>query len=149
MKLTKSSPFSQLLAIRHLDERNLVLAAQRHDELLVRFLLARLVEHAHVRLAAVERLAGLAQAARQSVVDQRNLQHALERVQDGHLALAGGGIGADFDFVGGRDGGGWLFSVRLERGVLVLGDGGEVERVSYHVCFFDVGFSSKSSGSFT
>lgn len=43
---------------------------------------------------------------------QGELQDTLEGVENGHLAFAGGGIGADFDFVGGGDGGGGLFYVR-------------------------------------
>jgi len=50
-----------------------VLAAQSDDELLVRLLLARLVEHAHVRLATVEGLGGFAETARESVVDESEL----------------------------------------------------------------------------
>ena len=100
-----------------------MLAAQRHDQLLVRLLLARLVEHAHVGLATVERLARFAQTAGQAVVDERRLQDALERVEHRHAAgLAVGGIGGDFDFVCGLHlfaaGVGGLFSVRL------LGDEG-------------------------
>lgn len=89
-----------------------MLGAQGDDELLVRLLLARLVEHAHVRLAAVERLGRLAQAARQAVVDQRQLEHALERVQDRHLA--GRGVRGHLDLLLLLlDGGSGLFSVRL------------------------------------
>lgn len=91
-----------------------MLGAQGDDELLVSLLLAALVEHAHVRLAAVEGLGGLAETARQTVVDQSDLEHALERVQDRHLAAGAGGRG-DFDLIGGGDGGvgSGLFSVRL------------------------------------
>lgn len=90
-----------------------MLGAQGDDELLVSLLLAALVEHAHVRLAAVEGLGGLAETARQTVVDQSDLEHALERVQDRHLA-ARAGVRGDFDLIGGDGGvGGGLFSVRL------------------------------------
>jgi hypothetical protein len=112
-KRTKTSPLAELLAIGDLDERDLVLGAQGNDELLVGLLLAGLVEHAHVRLAAVERLGRLAQAARQSVVDQRQLEHALERLEHRHLALTRG-IGGNFDLGGRADLGlGIVFSVRL------------------------------------
>ena len=107
-KLTETSPLAELLAVGDLDERDLVLAAQSDDQLLVRLLLAGLVEHAHVGLAAVESLASLAQAAGESVVDQRDLEHALERVKDRHAAGRGGG--RDFDFTG-IDGG--IFYIRL------------------------------------
>jgi hypothetical protein len=89
-----------------------VLAAERYNELLVRLLFARLVEDAHVCLATIEGLAGLAQTARKTVVDERELEDALERLEDAHLALAGGGIGADLDLLGGGDGN-VVFSVRL------------------------------------
>ena len=114
VKLTETSPLAELLAIGDLDERDLVLGAQGHDELLVGLLLARLVEDAHVSLAAVEGLGGLTQTTGKAVVDQRKLEHALESLKNAHLAGAGGGIGADFDLGGGRDLGlSIVFSVRL------------------------------------
>lgn len=96
-----------------------MLAAQRHDEFLVRLLLARLVQHAHVGLAAVERLAGFAEAARQAVVDQGDFQHAFQGVEHRHAAGLAAAVGGDFDFVGGRDVLWGLFSVRLLKGGLV------------------------------
>lgn len=91
-----------------------MLGAESNNELLVGLLLARLVEDAHVSLAAVEGLGGLAQTTGESVVDERELQHALESLKDGHLPGAGGGIGADFDLGGrGNLGLGIVFSVRL------------------------------------
>ena len=94
--------------------------AQGHDELLVGLLLTVFVEHAHVGLPPVERLTSLAQAAGQAVVDQRQLEHTLESLDDAHLALRGGGVGSDLDLVGGGHGRGGLFSVRLS-GRSVLG----------------------------
>jgi hypothetical protein len=111
--LTETSPLSELLAIGDLDEGDLVLGAQSDDQLLVGLLLARLVQDAHVRLSPVERLAGLAQTASKTVVDEGELEDALERLEDGHLAFACGGIGADFDLTGIGDWGLRLFSVRL------------------------------------
>ena len=91
-----------------------MLRAERNNELLVGLLLASLVEDAHVSLAAVEGLGSLAQTAGKTVVDERELQHALESLKDGHLPGAGGGIGADFDLGGrGNLGLGIVFSVRL------------------------------------
>ena len=96
-----------------------MLRAKRNNKLLVRLLLARLVQDTHVRLATVERLGRLAQTAGQAVVDQSDLENTLEGVQYGHAAASG--VGVDFDFVG--VGGdlladflGWLFYIRL-RGV--------------------------------
>lgn len=66
----QTGPLAQHLSVRHLDQGDLVFRAQRDDQLLVRLLLARLVEHAHVRLASVERLGRLAQTAGETVVDQ-------------------------------------------------------------------------------
>jgi hypothetical protein len=107
-KRTETSPLAELLAIGDLDERDLVLGAQGDDELLVGLL-----------LAAVERLGRLAQAARQSVVDQRQLEHALECLEHRHLALTRG-IGGNFDLGGRADLGlGIVFSVRLLGGGLV------------------------------
>lgn len=91
-----------------------MLGAKRHNQLLVGFLLAALVEHTHVRLATVQRLGRLAESARKSVVDQRDAQNALQSVQDGHLARGVAAVGADLDLIGGDGGvGGGLFSVRL------------------------------------
>jgi hypothetical protein len=65
----KPGPFAQLLAVGHLDERDLVLRAQRHHQLLVRLFLARFVQHTHVRLAPVEGFGGFAQATGKPVMD--------------------------------------------------------------------------------
>jgi len=112
--LAQPSPLAQLLPIRHLDQRNLVLAAQRHDQLLVRLLLTRLIEHAHVGLATIEGFAGFAEATGQAVVDESDLEDSLEGVDDAHGAGLGAAIGGDLDLLGGRDffGCGGLFSVR-------------------------------------
>lgn len=98
VQLTKSGPLAELLAVGNLDQGDLVLGAQGDHELLVGLLLAGLVEHAHVRLSSVQGLGGLAQAAGETVVHQSELEDALERVEDGHLAL-GGGIAGDFDLL--------------------------------------------------
>lgn len=92
-----------------------MLRAKRHNQLLVRLLLAALVEHTHVRLATVQRLGRLAESARKPVVDQRDAQNALQCVQHGHLARGVAAVSADLDLVGGGDGGVGLglFSVRL------------------------------------
>jgi len=102
-----------------------MLATQRNHQLLVRLLLAPLVQHAHMRLAAIERLAGFAQAAREPVVDQGELENAFEGVEHAHLRTAARGGGGDFDFGGGGGGGGGggLFSVRLGEGGLAGGLG--------------------------
>jgi hypothetical protein len=113
VNLAETSPLAELLAIRDLDERNLVLGAQGNDELLVRLLLAGLVENAHVRLATVEGLGRLAQTAGKSVVDEGELENALERLEHAHLALTAGCIGRDLDLGGRADLGlGIVFSVR-------------------------------------
>lgn len=111
-RLTETGPLAELLAIRDLDQRDLVLVAQSNDELLVGLLFAGLVEDAHVSLATVEGLGRLTQATGKAVVHEGELQDTLESVQNGHLAL-GGGIGRDFDLFG--DFGGVLFYVRLGR----------------------------------
>jgi hypothetical protein len=107
-----------------------VLAAKRNNKLLVGLLLACLVQDAHVCLATVEGLGGLTQAAGESVVDESELENTLERLKDGHLALAASGIGRDLDLGGRADLGlGVVFSVRLlgvrlAHVVLWIGDGG-------------------------
>jgi len=125
-ELTKPSPLAQLLPIRYLDQRDLVLATQCHDQLLVCLLFASLVEDAHVGLAAVERFACFTEAARETVVDESDLEDALQGIKDGHASrLAGAVIGRNFDILGRGNllvgSGGWLFSVRLGR--LLVGVG--------------------------
>lgn len=92
-----------------------MLPAQRHHQLLIRLLFAVLVQHAHVRLAAVERLGGFAETAGETVVDEGEFEDAFQRFENGHLARWAAARG-DFNvlIVGGGDGGGGLFSVRLE-----------------------------------
>ena len=113
-----------------------MLPAQRNHQLLVRLFFTALVQHAHVRLSPIQRLAGFPQATCQAVVNKRELQDTLQSLEDGHLRRPRGGGGGDFDFIGafGRGGGRWLFSVRLfsETSVLVgcadgMIDGGEWE----------------------
>jgi len=94
IQCTKPSPFSQLLPIGNFNQGDLVFGAQSLDELLVRLLLATLVEHGHVGLATIQRLARLAEAAGEAVVDKRMPEDSLECFLDGHLAL-GGAIGRD------------------------------------------------------
>lgn len=89
-----------------------MLGAERNNELLVCLLLASLVQHAHVRLATVKGLGSLTETAGKTVVDESELENALERLKDGHLALSGGGIGGYLDLLGGDDGL-VIFSVRL------------------------------------
>lgn len=86
--------------------------AQSLHELLIRLLLAALVEHGHVGLATIQRLARLAEAAGKTVVDERMPEDPLECFLDGHLAL-GGAIGRDLDLVGGFDRGDFFSCVRL------------------------------------
>jgi hypothetical protein len=112
-KLTETGPLAELLAIRDLDERDLVLAAKGNDELLVGLLLASLVEDAHVCLATIESLGSLTETAGESVVDQRDLEDTLEGIEDGHGTGLSGLIGANFDLLGGGDGAGGLFYIRL------------------------------------
>lgn len=109
--LTETGPLAELLSVGDLDQGDLVLGAKSDDELLVGLLLAGLVEDTHVSLTAVEGLGSLTETAGETVVHQRELQHSLEGVQDGHLAL-GGGIGRDFDLLG-DFGNVLLFYVRL------------------------------------
>lgn len=54
-------------------------------------------------------------------MDERELEHAFEGFEHGHLRGARRGGGGDFNFIGafGRGGGRGLFSVRLFRGGLV------------------------------
>lgn len=112
-KRTETSPLAELLAVGDLDERDLVLAAESDNELLVGLLLASLVEDAHVGLAAVEGLAGLTETTGETVVDQGDLENTLEGVEDRHAATLLGVIGTDFDLLGGGDGRGGLFYIRL------------------------------------
>jgi hypothetical protein len=109
--LTETSPLAELLAIGNLDQGDLVLGAQGNDELLVRLLLASLVQDAHVGLSSVKGLGCFAETAGETVVDEGELQDSLEGVEDGHLSL--GGLCRDFDLLGSL-GSVVLFYVRLQ-----------------------------------
>lgn len=112
VELTETSPLAELLAVGDLDQRDLVLAAESDDQLLVGLLLASLVEDAHVGLATVKGLGSLTETAGKTVVDEGGLEHALERVEDGHAAASG--VSGDLDLLDGLDLLlGNLFSVRL------------------------------------
>ena len=101
-----------------------MLGAQRHHKLLVRLLLTTFVKYTHMSLASIKCLAGLAQPARQPVVDQCQFQHTFERLEHAHLRRAAGPAGRNFDFgsvayaIGIRNWGSGLFSVRLFDGPL-------------------------------
>jgi hypothetical protein len=118
-RLTETSPLAELLAVVNLDQGDVVLRAQGDDQLLVRLLLAALVQDAHVGLASVEGLGSLAQTAGKTVVHEGELQNTLEGILNGHLAL--GGIGGNLNLLRGL-GGVVLFYVRL-RGSAGLHDG--------------------------
>jgi hypothetical protein len=120
VELTETSPLAELLSVGDLDQGDLVLAAKSDDELLVGLLLACLVEHAHVGLATVKGLGGLTETTGKTVVDEGDLEHALERVEDRHAAA--GVIRWHLDLLGRLDLLlGYLFSVRLRSSVLAVG----------------------------
>jgi hypothetical protein len=96
-RLTETSPLAQLLAVRDLDQGDLVLGAECDDELLICLLLASLVEYAHVCLASVQRLGRFPETAGETVVHEGELENSFQGVENGHLAL--GAIGADFDSI--------------------------------------------------
>lgn len=80
-----------------------MLRAQCLDKLLVWFLLAVLVQHTHVGLAAVEGLGGFTETTGETVMDECVLEDTLQGLLDGHLTFSGGGIGGDLDLLGGFD----------------------------------------------
>mmetsp|Transcript_10707 Transcript_10707/g.35475 ORF Transcript_10707/g.35475 Transcript_10707/m.35475 type:complete len:249 (-) Transcript_10707:63-809(-) len=84
VELGEADPLAELLLVRHLHQVDPVLRAQRLDELGVLGLRAVGREDAQLRLALVERLGALVQAAGDAVVHQRVLQHQLERRLDVH-----------------------------------------------------------------
>ena len=61
--LTQPRPLPQHLPIRHLNKRNPMLPTKRHHKLLIRLLLAPLIQHTHMRLASIQRLARFAKTA--------------------------------------------------------------------------------------
>ena len=77
---TQTRPLTQLLAVRHFDQRDLVLRAQRNDEFLVRLFFAGFVEDAHVCLATVEGFGGFAEAAREAVVNEGDFEDSCGRM---------------------------------------------------------------------
>lgn len=78
-----------------------MLGTESLNELLVWLLLAVLVQDTHVGLAAVKGLGGLTETTGKTIVDEGVLENTLEGVLDGHLTFAGGGIGGNFNFLGG------------------------------------------------
>ena len=122
--LTQPSPLPQHLPIGHLDQRDRMLPAQRHHQLLVRLLLAPFVQHAHVRLSPVERLGGLAEPPGEAVVDERELQGAFEGFEgslagwaalvSGRFVMRWGWGGGGGSFLGWRSKGGGRASGWLE-----------------------------------
>lgn len=91
-----------------------MLSTESHHQFFISFLLAVLVQHAHVRLTAIERFASFPQPARKTVVNEGKFQDALKGFKDRHLAWRPAFMG-DLDILvlgrGGRGGG--LFSFRL------------------------------------
>ena len=67
-----------ILESTHLDQVDLVLSAERLNELEVLGLRAGLDEDAEMRLALVQRLGALAKTARETVVNERRLQNLLD-----------------------------------------------------------------------
>jgi hypothetical protein len=66
-------------------------------------------------LTSVQSLGSFAQATGKTIVHESKLENTFQSIENGHLTL-GCGISRDFDFVGFRDirdGGGWLFCIRL------------------------------------
>ncbi len=111
---TQTSPLAKLLAVWNLDQRNLVLRAERNHELLVRLLFACLVQDAHVCLAAVESLGGFAETTCETIVDESEFEDTFQSLEHAHLALASRCIGRYLDLGGRADlGFAIVFSVRL------------------------------------
>lgn len=54
-------------------------------------------------LATVKCLGGLTETTGKTIVDEGVLENTLEGLLDGHLTFAGGGIGGNFNFLGGLD----------------------------------------------
>jgi len=149
--LTETSPLAELLFIGHLDEGDLMFGTESDDELDVGIFLAVLVEYTHMGLLAIERTRRLSQAASQAIVDQRNLQHTLQSIDDTHLTtrLPGGDFHLGLrlascirhfqDFPEEEREGWWVFGLgELEdkirvgwrvRGAVEFGRGGAGERI--------------------
>jgi hypothetical protein len=97
-----------------------MLSTQRHYQLLIRLLLARLVQHTHMRLTSVKRFGGFAQTPREAIVDECDFEHTLQGIENAHPAALAAGICCYFHLVRCGDFDvGLLFSVRLAM-VLVL-----------------------------
>jgi hypothetical protein len=75
--LAETSPGAEDLGISDLDEVDLVLSAERLNELEVLGLVASLDEDAEMGLTLVEGLGGLAETASKTVVNERVLQNLL------------------------------------------------------------------------
>lgn len=100
--LAQARPFTQLLVRVDANQRNLVLVAQRRDQLLVLRLIAALGQNGEHGLTFVECLAGLVDAVHETVGDQRLLEHLLQGGVDVHRS-ADDGRGDGHFTVGGKE----------------------------------------------
>jgi hypothetical protein len=94
VKLAETSPLAELLSVRHLDQRDLLigLIAESLDKANVRLLVDRVAEDSHMSLARRESLGGLTETTGKTVVDKGLLQDATEGILNGH-ATRGSGLG--------------------------------------------------------
>lgn len=113
VKLSKTNPLTELLSIRNLDERDLVLGlvAKGLNKLDVRLLSDRVAEDGKNSLAGRESLGGRSQTTGKTVVGKSNAESTLESILNGDFALANGlnGNFLNFDF----------FNVRLKDKALI------------------------------
>ena len=87
--LAKPSPRAENLGVADFDQVDVVVGAQRFDELGVLRLRAGIDEDAEVRLALVECLCALPQATRKPVMYQCIFKHLLRRGSAGHISQPG------------------------------------------------------------
>ncbi len=102
VNLAEANPFAELLGVGHLDELDGVLGAEGLDEAHILLLLTALGEHAELGGAHVERLYGLAEAARKPVVVEGAAEDFAEGIlhRDGAAALDGGGVNFGYGHLG-------------------------------------------------
>jgi hypothetical protein len=109
VKLAQSSPLTELLGIRNLDQRNLLFGfvAQSLDQSNVRLLSDSIAENTDLGLSRRQGLGGFSQSSSKTIVDKSLLENSfkgvLERQRSRSDSLSG-----NFDFNGG-------FSIRLVR----------------------------------
>ena len=108
VNLAETSPCSEGLGVRNLEEVDLVLRAESLDELDVLLFTASLDQHTEVGLATVESLGALAETTSKTVVNQSLLKDFLKSIFDAQTTSLGSGSDLCLFDIGGNINGGFF-----------------------------------------